>query len=86
MDTNSMAILILLGSFALLILMRVQIAYAVGISSILCCLYLKLPITTICQMMVKGVNSFSLMAVPFFFFLAESQVPQRLTQHPLGPF
>lgn len=49
MDTNSMAILILLGSFALLILMRVQIAYAVGISSILCCLYLKLPITTICQ-------------------------------------
>ena len=66
MDTNSMAILILLGSFALLILMRVQIAYAVGISSILCCLYLKLPITTICQRMVKGVNSFSLMAVPFF--------------------
>lgn len=66
MDTNSLAILILLGSFALLILMRVQIAYAVGISSILCCLYLKLPITTICQMMVKGVNSFSLMAVPFF--------------------
>lgn len=66
MDTNSMAILILLGSFALLIFMRVQIAYAVGISSILCCLYLKLPITTICQMMVKGVNSFSLMAVPFF--------------------
>ena len=66
MDTNSMAILILLGSFALLILMRAQIAYAVGISSILCCLYLKLPITTICQMMVKGVNSFSLMAVPFF--------------------
>lgn len=66
MDTNGMAILILLGSFALLILMRVQIAYAVGISSILCCLYLKLPITTICQMMVKGVNSFSLMAVPFF--------------------
>lgn len=66
MDTNSMAILILLGSFALLILVRVQIAYAVGISSILCCLYLKLPITTICQMMVKGVNSFSLMAVPFF--------------------
>ena len=66
MDTNSMAILILLGSFALVLLMRVQIAYAVGISSILCCLYLKLPITTICQMMVKGVNSFSLMAVPFF--------------------
>lgn len=66
MDTNSMAILILLGTFALMILMRVQIAYAVGISTVLSCLYLKLPLTTVCQMMVKGVNSFSLMAVPFF--------------------
>ena len=66
MDGNSMAIFLLLGSFGLLILLRVPIAYAVGAASALCCMYLKLPLTTICQMMVKGVNSFSLMAVPFF--------------------
>lgn len=66
MDTNSIAILILLGSFAMLIFLRIQIAYAVGVASVLCCLYLKLPLSTVCQMMVKGVNSFSLMAVPFF--------------------
>lgn len=66
MDANSMAILLLLGSFALLIVLRVPIAYAVGIASAFCCLYLKLPLSTVCQMMVKGVNSFSLMAVPFF--------------------
>lgn len=66
MDTNSIAILILLGSFAVLIFLRIQIAYAVGAASVLCCLYLKLPLSTVCQMMVKGVNSFSLMAVPFF--------------------
>lgn len=66
MDTNSIAILILLGSFAALIFLRIQIAYAVGAASVFCCLYLKLPLSTVCQMMVKGVNSFSLMAVPFF--------------------
>jgi len=66
MTTESIAILILLGSFLLMILLRFPIAYAVGISSVLCLSYLGLPLTTVCQQMVKGVNSFSLMAVPFF--------------------
>lgn len=66
MTPQSMAILILLGSFFLMILLRFPIAYAVGISSALCLLYLGMPLTLICQQMVKGVNSFSLMAVPFF--------------------
>lgn len=66
MTTQSIAILILLGSFALMIFLRFQIAYAVGISSALCLLYLKIPLTVVCQQMVKGVNSYSLMAVPFF--------------------
>lgn len=66
MTPQSMAILILLGSFFLMILLRFPIAYAVGISSALCLLYLGMPLTLICQQMIKGVNSFSLMAVPFF--------------------
>jgi len=49
-----------------MILLRFPIAYAVGISSVLCLTYLDLPLTIVCQQMVKGVNSFSLMAVPFF--------------------
>ena len=66
MTTQSLAILVLLGSFILLILLRFPIAYAVGISSVLCLLVQGVPITTVCQHMVKGINSFSLMAVPFF--------------------
>lgn len=66
MSPDSIATLVLLGSFFLMILLRFQIAYAVGISAVLCFLYLGFPLTTICQQMVKGVNSFSLMAVPFF--------------------
>ena len=66
MSTQSIAILILLGSFLIMILLRFPIAYAVGISSALCLLYQGLPLQTVCQQMVKGINSFSLMAVPFF--------------------
>ena len=64
--SESMAILILLGSFFIMIFLRFPIAYAVALSSILCLLSQGLPLTTICQQMVKGISSFSLMAVPFF--------------------
>ena len=66
MTANSTAIAILLISFLVMIFLRFQIAYAVALSSILCLLYQGLPLTTVCQQMVKGISSFSLMAVPFF--------------------
>lgn len=66
MVANYTAIAILIVSFLVMIILRVHIAYAVGISSTLCLLYLGIPLSNICQQMVKGLNSFSLMAVPFF--------------------
>lgn len=66
MTPESFAILVLLGSFGLMILLRFQIAYAVGIAATLCLLSLGLPLAAVAQQMVKGISSFSLMAVPFF--------------------
>ena len=66
MTANSIAIAILIGAFLLMIILRIHIAFAVGIASTLCLLYLGLPLNNVCQQMVKGLNSFSLMAVPFF--------------------
>ncbi len=66
MDANSIAILILLGTFFIMVFLRFPIAYAVALASLFCLLYLGLPLTTIVQQMVKGISSFSLMAVPFF--------------------
>lgn len=66
MSPEGIAILILVGGFLLMVLLRFQISYAVAIASLFTLLYLKLPLTTICQQMVKGISSFSLMAVPFF--------------------
>lgn len=66
MSVEGMAIVVLLVSFFIMILLRFPIAYAVALSSLFCLLYQGLPLTTICQQMVKGISSFSLMAVPFF--------------------
>lgn len=66
MDTQSVAILILIGSFLLMVLLRFPIAYAVALASVFTLLYQGQPLHTICQQMVKGISSFSLMAVPFF--------------------
>lgn len=66
MDAQAIAILILLGSFFVMILLRFPIAYAVALSTFFCLSYQGLSIATLCQQMVKGISSFSLMAVPFF--------------------
>ena len=64
MVVNTTAVAVLLITFFALILLRVNIAFAVGAASTLCLMYLGMPLSNVCQQMVKGLNSFSLMAVP----------------------
>lgn len=66
MTTQTTAIIILLVSFLIMIFLRFPIAYAVAISSLLCLAYQGTNFNILCQYMVKGISSFSLMAVPFF--------------------
>ena len=66
MDAQTLAIFVLLGSFFLMILLRFPIAYAVGLSSVFCLLVQGANLADVCRLMVKGISSFSLMAVPFF--------------------
>lgn len=66
MTINTTAIVILLVSFLVMVFLRFPIAYSVAISSILCLAYQGYPLSTLSQQMIKGISSFSLMAVPFF--------------------
>jgi len=66
MDTQTLAVIVLLGSFFIMILLRFPIAYAVGLSSVFCLLVQGSSLADVCRLMVKGISSFSLMAVPFF--------------------
>ncbi|MFV0503348.1 MAG: TRAP transporter large permease [Lachnospirales bacterium] len=63
---NTIAIAILLGTFFIMIFLRFPIAYAVALASVFTLIYMELPLTTVCQQMIKGISSYSLMAVPFF--------------------
>lgn len=66
MSGETLSTLILLGSFLVMIFLRFPIAYSVGISTVLCLLSMGQNLTVLPLQMVKGVWSFSLMAVPFF--------------------
>ena len=66
MNIATLAVIVLLGSFLLMVFLRFPIAYAVGISSVLCLLVMGKDLSNMCQYLVKGIFSFSLMAVPFF--------------------
>lgn len=71
MNQEEIAILILVGSFFVMLICRFPIAFAIGISSVLTAHYLGLPLMQLAQLMVKGVNIFTLMAVPFFIMAGE---------------
>jgi len=66
-----MAVLILLGSFFLLLLIRMPIAFSLALSSIFTALFLGIPVAAVFQRMVNGVNKVSLLAVPFFIFAGQ---------------
>ena len=64
--SQTTAIVILLVGFFVMILLRFPIAYAVAIASILTLVYQGQNLALVPQQMVKGISSYSLMAVPFF--------------------
>lgn len=66
-----MEVFLLLGSFVLLLLLRVPIALTLAISSLATALYMQIDLAAIIQRMVSGVNSFSLIAIPFFILAGE---------------
>lgn len=66
-----MGIAILIGSFILLLLIRVPVALSLVVSSFLTALYLDINLASIVQRMVGGINSFSLLAIPFFILAGE---------------
>ncbi len=63
--------MILLISFILLLLLGVPIAITTGLSSIIAMLSSGIGLNTAVQKMFAGVDSFSLMAIPFFIFAGD---------------
>jgi tripartite ATP-independent transporter DctM subunit len=60
---------LLLGSFFLLILLRVHIGFALILASVVVMLHQGLPLGSVVNQMYAGIDSFPLLAVPFFMLL-----------------
>lgn len=71
MPGYSTASFLLLGLFIFLLLIKVPITFSLAVSSIITAFYLDIPLLSIVQRMVQGVNSFSLLAIPFFILAGE---------------
>ncbi|MBN9408104.1 MAG: TRAP transporter large permease [Burkholderiales bacterium] len=73
---------VLLGSFVLLILIGMPVAYSLGLSALVGALWIDLPIDAVMIQIASGVNKFSLLAIPFFVLagaiMAEGGMSRRL--------
>ncbi len=66
-----MTLAVLFGSFLLLLLLGVPIAFTLGISSLVTVIFMDLPPLVVFQRMAAGMNVFALMAIPFFIYAGE---------------
>ncbi len=71
MTIDPIAVSILFGGFAVLLLLRVPIALALAMSSLGAALWLGLPLPVVGQKLVQALNSFPLLAIPFFILAGE---------------
>ncbi len=74
MSIEVISILVLFGSFFILLLLKVPVAYSIGISTTISLLLNidRMPgLTTIAQRMLTGIDSFALLAIPFFVLAGE---------------
>ena len=77
-----MDMLVLLGSFFVLMAIGVPIAYSLGLASVAGALWIDIPLDALMIQIAAGVNKFSLLAIPFFVLagaiMAEGGMSRRL--------
>ncbi|GGJ96520.1 TRAP transporter large permease [Pseudomonas matsuisoli] len=74
--------LMLVGSFVLLIALRVPVAYSLGLATLIGAWWIEIPFHAVMIQIAGGVNKFSLLAIPFFVLagaiMAEGGMARRL--------
>jgi tripartite ATP-independent transporter DctM subunit len=80
MDSQTIGICLLLGSFVVFVVARIPVTFALVGASVITALYLNLPVMAIWMRMTQGVQSFSLLAVPFFILAGEIMMRGGISQ------
>ena len=66
-----MGLLILLGVFAICVVIGMPVAFAIGVAAVSAFSYEGLPVMIAFQRIISGISIFALMAIPFFIFAGE---------------
>ena len=61
-----MDMIVLLGSFFVLMAAGMPIAYSLGLAALVGALWIDIPLDAVMIQIASGVNKFSLLAIPFF--------------------
>jgi tripartite ATP-independent transporter DctM subunit len=69
-----MELAILFGTFALLLLIGMPIAFCLGVASLATVLWMDVPPVVIFQQMNSGMNAFAMMAIPFFIYSGDLMI------------
>lgn len=71
MSEMTIGIMILVGSLALMLIMGVEIAYALGLSAVFTCMYMGIDLLVVFQSIFNKMANYSLLAVPCFMLMGE---------------
>ncbi len=73
---------VLLGSFFVLMMIGMPVAFSLGLAALIGALWIELPLDAVMIQLAAGVNKFSLLAIPFFVLagtiMAEGGMARRL--------
>ena len=69
-----MEITILFGSFVILLLMGVPVAFCLGLSSLATVIYMDVPPVIVFQQLSTGMNAFAMLAIPFFIYSGDLMI------------
>lgn len=79
-----MAIALLFGVFALLLMAGVPVAYALAAAAVVVVLHLDLPLILAAQQLAAGAGAISLIAIPLFIFTGELMLRGGISERLIG--
>lgn len=71
MDPTTLAIVILLGGFVVLLMLRVPVTFSLLLATLGSALAYGINLSNIVRQLIDGVNNFSLLSIPFFILMGE---------------
>lgn len=80
MSPETIGIMMLFGLLIFFMVIRIPIAFSLGLSAILTATYLSIPYFNLYQRMAVGLRSFTFMSVPFFIIMAQIMTDGQITE------